>query len=113
MTVLAPNPTGADLASFLGCSGDSAYANTACAYAVGMARGMAKSHTRGVGFEDDTQVPESLTWVIISRAGRLAMNYSQLISETRDSVSLMYGSAGQGWTLSELTALNEYRRIAA
>jgi hypothetical protein len=113
VTALAANPTGADLASFLGRSGDSAYVNTACAYAVGLARSMAKSHTRGAGFADDTQVPESLSWVIISRAARLAMNYNQLISETRDSVSLMYGSAGQGWTLAELVALNEYRRTAA
>jgi hypothetical protein len=113
MTVLVDNPTGSDLATFLGRSGDSQFATTAAAYGVGLARSMAKSYTRGVGFESDSAIPESLSWVIISRGARLVLNYEQLISEQRDNTSLLYGSAGQGWTLSELTALNEFRRIAA
>lgn len=112
MPTFCDNPTGSDVAQYLGRL-DLAFANGPAASAVSMARQMAKSYCRERGFDIDTQIPESLWWVIISRAARLVLNNNQLISQTTDGSTQLYGSAGQGWTLAELTALNDFRRTAA
>lgn len=113
MTTYVEDVSGSDVAAFVGRSGDATYATTVGALMASTAREAAKSYTRGVGFETDGQTPESLRHVILLRAVRMAMNYSQLVSESRDSVTLLYGSAGQGWTLTETQALDGFRRRAA
>jgi hypothetical protein len=97
------------------------WATTVGNMVAGVAYEAASAHCRGVGFSVDvtdaahpiSKLPADLRWVVLMRAVRMAQNYSQLISEGRDSVSMLYGSAGQGWTLNELTALEAYRRTAA
>ena len=113
MPTLVANVTGADVADLIGRSADQAFATGLGALAAAAARSAAKSYTRGRGFEDDTQIPESLWFVVLNRAIRIVGNSQQLLSEGRDGVSMNYGAAAQGWTTHETLALDEYRRKTA
>jgi hypothetical protein len=76
------------------------------------AREAASAYTRGVGFEDDEQMPATLRHVVVMRAVRIVGNVQQLTGEQRDGVTMNYGTAGQGFTLQEVLALEQYRRTA-
>lgn len=115
-------PSGADVAAILGRSSDDAWISSVGNVVASLACNAAESYCRGVGFStstDDegtvtTKVPQSVSWAILLRAVRLAGNYSQLVSESRDNVTLVYGqAAAQGFTLPELQALDAYRLTAA
>lgn len=113
MTTLVSNPTGDDLADILGRGNDVDFSNGAAQTAVSMAREMAVAYTRGRGFEDEAKVPRVLFHVILQRAVRLLGNPQQLVSESRDGVSMSYGlQAGQGFTWAETLLLNDFRKTA-
>jgi hypothetical protein len=112
MTALVENVTGADVAAILGRTEDLAFVQGIAQLAADTARQAASAHTRGVGFEDDDQTPASLRHVVLMRAVRIVGNVQQLTGEQRDGVTLNYGTAGQGFTLQEVLALEQYRRTA-
>ncbi|WP_375490702.1 hypothetical protein [uncultured Jatrophihabitans sp.] len=101
------------MAALIGRDDDARFVAGVGDLAATAARSAASSYTRGVGFEDEDQIPVSLVHVITNRAIRIAGNAQQLLSETRDGVTMNYGLASQGWTLDERRALDEYRRKTA
>lgn len=109
-------PDGAALAAILGRGDDTAWISSVGNLVASTATQLASTYCRAVGFGADDSgnvlVPNDLYSVILLRALRLSANYSQLISQTEDGVTQLYGAAGQGWTLEELTALNAYRVTA-
>lgn len=114
MTALVGAPTGSDVAAVLGRQTDATFVNGLGQVVADLALEAASAYTRGKGFETDGQVPASLRFAILLRAVRLAQNYSQLVSESRDGVSLSYGmAAAQGWTVHEVLALEQFRRTTA
>lgn len=104
-------PTGADVAAFLGRSGDSLFVIQADA-AASAAYEFAKSYCRGRGFEDDENVPSDLRAVIVASAARLATNPNVLRAEQAESYASSSGPDG-GWTAQELSVLHRYRRRTA
>ncbi|MDO3074754.1 hypothetical protein P5V19_16820 [Mycobacteroides abscessus subsp. abscessus] len=72
---------------------------------------LAKSYTRGRGFDDDEPNPE-IAAVIVTASARLAANGNGLWSKQIDDVKYEYARFGFGWTLGELAVLNRYRKRA-
>jgi hypothetical protein len=70
---------------------------------------LASAYTRGVGFS--AGVPNAdISSVILTASARLYANPTQLLGDqTYGPSSVSYRSAFQGWTMSELTALDRYR----
>lgn len=112
MAALVDNPTGADVAAILGRADDASFVSGLAQLAADTAREASSAYTRGVGFEDDDQMPASLRHVVLMRAVRIVGNVQQLTGEQRDGVTMNYGTAGQGFTLQEVLALEQYRRTA-
>ena len=110
MSTLVEAPTGADVAAYIGRN-DSAFIAGRGAIVAGLALEAAASYTRKEWPEG--QCPKSIRWAILTRAVRMATNQEQLLSQSMDTLVTEYGDAGQGWTLAELKALNDYRRMAA
>jgi hypothetical protein len=70
---------------------------------------MAKSYTRGRGFDGD-EPNEELAAVITTAAVRLLSNPRQLgVRDKVDNVEREYRSGFNGWTLAEQAVLNRYR----
>lgn len=113
MTALVDPPTGSDVARVLGRERDDDFVTGLANVAADLACQAASSYTRGVGFEDESSVPESLYHVILLRAVRFATNYEQLQLQQHDGVRIAYGMAGQGFTVQEIKALEAFRRTAA
>ncbi|MCB0995554.1 MAG: hypothetical protein KDB21_10710 [Acidimicrobiales bacterium] len=102
--------TAADVVAALGRTGDAG----ALAQAEGLLPlvvALARSYTRGVGFEDEPDLPDDLAAVIVLACCRLVPNAAQLEREATES----YQASGAfiGWTLAELVVLNGYRRRTA
>lgn len=114
MPTLVNYPTGADVANFIGRGNDADFVQGVAQMAADLAVGAASSYTRGNGFNDaEALMPASLYTAVLLRAVRLVANMQQLIAQQTDGVTMTYGAAGQGFTINELTALNEYRRMTA
>ncbi len=111
-----PDPSGADVARFLGRADDEALAQLAGMHVAQIAT-MARAYTRGSGFlmtiENDvvTARPnDEIAAVVLLATARLVTNPAQVNSEEADD----YRTSGsfQGWTLPERAVLDRYRRRA-
>lgn len=99
--------TGQSVANFLG-QGDDGSLVTLAGNHVGIVTQMARAFTRDGGFSDG--VPnEEIASVITTAAARLVANPEQL-SSTVGTVSIRGGFSG--WTLTERSVLNRYRKQA-
>ncbi len=109
MSTVSP-PDGQDVADFLGMGDDDTLVALAGQHA-GIVLAMARSYTRGVGFDtDDDGLAGDLAAVITTATARLLANPEQ----TRYGVgSAQVYSGFTGWSLPELFVLNGYRRRAA
>lgn len=100
-------PTAADIAAFLGQSGDPTVAALAGQH-LPIVTAMARAYTRGVGFTDGTP-NEEIAAVITTATARLMAHPTQL----EQRVGETYTRQGfHGWTLAETFVLNRYRRTA-
>ncbi|WP_230865187.1 hypothetical protein [Mycobacterium canetti] len=74
---------------------------------------LAKSYTRGRGFDDGPNADEpnaEIAAVITNAAARLAANSRQLgASTTTPDITIDKRTFFSGWTLAELAVLNRYR----
>lgn len=102
------NPTGADVAAFLG-QGDNQGLVALAQGHVDVLTAMARAYTRDNGFDEFGEPNEELVAVITTAAARLVSNPSQLASEA-GPFSIRGGFTG--WSLAELVVLNRYRRRA-
>lgn len=102
-------PTGADVAAFIG-EGDDAQLVALAGEHVAIVTALARSYTRGRGFEDST-VAEDLAAVITTATARLVVNPEQTTGESVGGYSVTPGSFA-GWSLVETIVLNRYRRRA-
>lgn len=73
---------------------------------------MARTHTRGIGF-DEADLPNSaISAVIVSATARLVNNPELLQSEQIGDYSARY-TTFQGWSILERAVLDAHRRKAA
>lgn len=101
--------TGQDVADFLGKSGDGATAALAGEH-VSIITAMARSYTRGRGFDPETGDPaEDVAAVIVTATARLLSNPGQL-AHSMGPFALHGGFTG--WSLAETFVLNRYRKRA-
>lgn len=77
---------------------------------VAVVTSLARSYTRGNGFEDE--LPEDLETVVTLAAIRLLMNPTGVESESMGGMSVTFGKQFLGWSLGELAVLNRYRERA-
>lgn len=114
MASLVSYVDGQAVADFVGRGSDTDFVQGMAQTAADLAIGAASSYTRGNGFDDfEALMPASLYTAVLLRAVRIVGNAQQLITQQTDGVTMTYGAAGQGFTIGELTALNEYRRMTA
>ena len=103
--------TGADVADFLGRSGDERFEAKAHEN-VRLVADMVKGYTRGIGFTPRGLIQDDLRAVIIAVTARLMAN-----PEHFDRVQIgeftRAGGGFQGFTLPELAVLHNYRRRTA
>jgi hypothetical protein len=102
-------PTSADLALFVG-AGVNTEVNTDQATAIiSVITALASAYTRGEGFvagEPNSDVRAA----ILTAAARLLRDPSQIVSnEAMGPFSVTYRAGFDGWSTSELAALNRYR----
>lgn len=102
------NPTGADVAGFLGRGQDTVFV-AQCANVASLVRSMAESYTRGRGFEEDDVVPNDVFAALLSRSARMAVNPLSYQSDVVDQTSASDRYAGD-WNLGEQRILDRYRR---
>ncbi|MCV7191879.1 hypothetical protein [Mycolicibacterium brumae] len=79
------------------------------ATAVDLVTTMARSYTRGRGFDSDGKPNAEIAAVIVTAANRLAANSTGLISKRVDDVEYQFARTGFGWTLAEQIVLNRFR----
>ena len=110
-----PQPDGQQVADFLGQGGDPSTVALATEH-VGIVTAMARSYTRGNGF-DDVTVPgdpaDDIAAVIVTATARLVVNPAGVRSQTAGPFSTEHGAPFTGWSLAELFVLNRYRKRAA
>lgn len=100
-------PTAADVADFLGQSGDPTVVALAGEH-LPIITAMARAYTRGAGFTDGAP-NEEIAAVITTATARLMAHPTQL----EQRVGETYVRQGfHGWTLAETFTLNRYRRTA-
>ncbi|RYI24495.1 hypothetical protein EVU97_01960 [Dermacoccus sp. 147Ba] len=95
--------TGQDVADFLG-QGDDEQLVALAGQSVTIITAMARSYTRGNGF-DDFGANDEIAAVITAATARLVANPEQL----RVTIGGVQTDGFQGWTLAELFVLNRYR----
>lgn len=101
------NPTGADVAGFLGRADDVTFV-AQCTGVVSLVRAMAESHTRGRGFEEDKTVPNDIYAALLSRAARMAVNPLSYMTEQVDTTATSDRFADD-WNRGERRILDRYR----
>ncbi len=104
-------PTAADVAAFLG---DPARPETVALAEqhLPIVTAMARSYTRGRGFDDDGPA-EDLAAVIITATARLMKNPEQIaFDETVGQFARAIRGGFVGWNLAETFVLNRYRQRA-
>ncbi|MEZ5211277.1 hypothetical protein [Gordonia sp. (in: high G+C Gram-positive bacteria)] len=104
-------PTANDVAAFLGEPTNAETAALAEQH-LPIVTAMARSYTRGRGFDDDGPA-EDLAAVIITATARLMENPKQFpYDQTAGQMSVSFRGAFVGWNLAETFVLNRYRRRA-
>ena len=105
-------PTAADVAAYLGRGDDTQLVALAGVH-LPLVTEWARTHTRGVGFDEFTDDPaDPIAAVIVSATARLSANPELLQSETIGDYNARY-TAFQGWSILERAVLDAYRRKAA
>jgi hypothetical protein len=107
MATLISNPTGLNVATFLGRQADTVFV-AQCDSIVTYVRAQAASYTRDKGFESDTLVPDDIFAAILSRSARTAVNPLSTQTESVDGVTNTDRWAGD-WNRGEQRLLNRYR----
>ncbi len=97
--------TGQDVAAFLGLADDTEVVALAGRHAP-LVTAMARSYTRGRGFDGSGTPNDELSAVITCATARLVANPEQI---AYDSGAASLRGGFNGWTLPELAALNRYR----
>lgn len=98
-----PAPTYNDVAALLNTTPDTNQVNAA----ISVVSALAKSYTRGVGWDDAGEPAEDIAAVILTATVRLLVNPSQLDSESMGPFA--YRGGFSGWSTAELATLNRYR----
>lgn len=107
MIVAAVDP--ADVTALLDANGAVFNTEQATATAVELLTRLARSYTRGNGFDGDTPNAE-IAAAITTASVRLAANPSQLSNTfTRDKLNIDFRGGFAGWSVAELAVLNRYR----
>jgi hypothetical protein len=76
--------------------------------------GAAEGYTRGVGFDDSSEIPFDLRSVLITAALRFARNPAGIaVTKTAGPYTETLAGGFTGWTLAELAVLNRYRVTSA
>lgn len=104
-------PTAADVAKFLG-KGDEGNVVALAEVHLPLVTAMAKTHTRGIGFDEWDEPAEPIAAVIVSATARVTSNPNMLVSETIGDYSARY-TRFVGWSIIELAVLDSYRRKTA
>lgn len=107
---IRPDPTGQDVADFLGQGDDPALVALAGEHAM-LVRAMARGYTRGRGFSD-VGVAEDVAAVILTATARLVTNPEQNKREQLHDYSVT-PTPFVGWSLAETFVLDRYRRRSA
>jgi hypothetical protein len=102
------NPTGADVAMFLGRQEDLSFVSQ-CNIVVEHIRAAAENYTRGVGFDDDNTVPSDIYAVLVSRSARTAVNPLAYQGDSADTTTVSDAFAGD-WNRGERKILDAYRQ---
>lgn len=103
--------TASDVAKFLGRGGDSSLVSLAGDH-LPLVKEMAKTHTRGVGFDALGNPNDAIAAVITSATARLVNNPELIQSEQIGDYSARY-TVFQGWSILERAVLDAHRRKAA
>ncbi len=99
---------GIDVADFLGLSDDTTLVAQA-GEAATVITALAKSYTRGNGFDETGDPLEDVAAVITTAAARLVANPEQIDSAVG---GVRTGKGFAGWSLAETFVLNRYRKRA-
>lgn len=98
-----------DVADFLGQGSDTQLLALAAEH-LPIVTAMARSYTRGKGFDEDGYPKEDVAAVIVTATARLMANPEQL----RTTIgSMQVNDRFTGWSLAETFVLNRYRKRAA
>lgn len=103
-------PTAADVAAFLGRSGDAATVALATEH-LPIVTQMVKAYTRDRGFDEAGDPGDDLAAVIVSSTARLVANPEHTMEQSTGPFSIRQGIF-HGWTLPELAILHRYRKRA-
>ena len=104
-------PTAVQVASFLG-QGEDANVVALAEVHLPLITEMARTHTRGVGFNDNDEPNDAISAVIVTATARLVSNPTSLQSSQAGPMMARH-TVFQGWTLIELSVLDGHRRKAA
>ena len=89
---------------------DPAPTNAQVSQALNAVTNLAKSHTRGIGFDANGVPNDEISVVIVLATARLLRNPSGLpVREQYGAIVIDYRGGFQGWTLAEQVALDRYR----
>lgn len=102
-------PVAADVAAFLGRSGDAATVALATQH-LPVVTAMVRAYVRDRGFVED-EPGDDLAAVIVSSTARLVANPEHTVEQTTGPFSIRQGIFN-GWTLPELAILHRHRKRA-
>lgn len=102
-------PTGQQVADFLGAGTSTALVAQANVH-VPMIAALARSYTRGNGFDVGGGVSDDIAAVIVTASARMIANPEQIERQV-GTVAIRGGF--KGWSLVELAVLNAHRGVAA
>ncbi|WP_308193926.1 hypothetical protein [Mycolicibacterium neoaurum] len=99
----------AELADFIGAEVNEDQAGAV----VRLITALARSYTRGGGFDVAGDPAPDIAAVIVTASARLLRDPSQMIdTEVAGPFRVSYRSGFDGWSVAELAALNRYRKRA-
>lgn len=104
-------PTATQVAEFLG-QGDNTQLLALVGVHLPLITEMARTHTRGVGFDANDEPNDAISAVIVSATARLASNPTSTQSSQAGPFMTRH-TVFQGWSLIELSVLDAHRRKAA
>jgi hypothetical protein len=104
-------PTAADVAAFLGKTGDAA-TEAIAAQAITIITSLANSYTRGEGFTSGVPAGD-ISAAIFTAVLRFMANKSQIqYSKVKGPFTVEYRGGFDGWSVAEQFVLNRYRKRA-
>lgn len=104
-------PQASQVAAFLGKSDDEHVIALAEVH-LPLITEMARTHTRGIGFDEQDEPNAAISAVIVSAASRLVSNPSSTQMEQAGPFTARH-TVFQGWNLLERAVLDAHRRKAA